>query len=438
MIDDFRPASEPAKSLRAALDGLPETKTSATEKTTDEVFQTPEEVAAAQTLEKADPAAAQATPDPSADPGAPATKLTPSPGNSWRQKLTLSWPPGKKEYIAAAVVVILLGGGFAAWSLTRSSPPPPKAVHKAVTVKKVLPPTPTTVPSALTGLPVSPSLNQLPVTGVMIENSDFARPQSGLGQAGVVFEAIAEGGITRFLALFQDTSPANVGPIRSARPYYEQWALGFDAGYAHVGGSPEALADIKTWNVRDLDEFYNSGYYHRISSRQAPHNVYTAITTLNQLETKKGYTGSTFTSFPRKVDAPAKQPTAKTINLTLSGPDFNVAYAYSPVTNSYARSEGGAVQMDANTNTQVSPKVVIALVMHYSLEADGYHSDYTTIGSGPVYVFQDGTVTTGQWTKGSNAGQFTFTGSDGKPIKLNAGQSWLTAVATTNDVSYTP
>src|SRR5262249_15833287 len=153
------------------------------------------------------------------------------------------------------------------------------AKPKKVIAQKVTAPAVTL--STLSGLPVDPAVNQRPVTGVMIENSVQARPQSGLNQAGVVFEAIAEGGITRFLALYQDTTPDNVGPIRSARPYYEQWALGFDAGYAHVGGSPEALNDIKAWGVRDLDQFYNSGSYHRISSREAPHNVYTGITTLN-------------------------------------------------------------------------------------------------------------------------------------------------------------
>ena len=101
----------------------------------------------------------------------------------------------------------------------------------------------------------------------MVENSLAARPQSGLSQAGVVFEALAEGGVTRFMALYQDTTPTNVGPIRSARPYFIEWAMGFDAAYAHVGGSPVALSDIKAWNVQDLNQFYYGGYYHRISSR---------------------------------------------------------------------------------------------------------------------------------------------------------------------------
>lgn len=451
MIDDFRPAPRPAKSLRDALDEAPKTKTPQSQDESDP-FQTPESVAAQDTpgtpsaatpieADKSESApaelksvgAAVASENFQSDHKEP---KAPKPG--LKAKLHLSWPPGKKEYIvAAAALVVLGGGGFAAWHFMHH-PKPAAVVQKPLIVKKQLPPAPTTVPSTLTGLPVAPSINSLPVTGVMIENSDFARPQSGLGDAGVVFEAIAEGGITRFLALFQDTAPANVGPIRSARPYYEQWALGFDAGYAHVGGSPEALADINTWSVRDLNQFYNGSYYHRISTRAAPHNVYTGIPTLQQLETKKGYTSSTYTGFPRKTDAPSKTPNAATVKLTLSGPDYNVLYNYDAAANAYKRNEGGAPHIDANTNAQIEPKVVVAMVIHYSLEPDHYHSDYAVIGSGPVYVFQDGTVTAGQWTKSGNSSQISFTNADGSPLKLNAGKTWITAVAATNDVNYTP
>lgn len=367
------------------------------------------------------------------------------PSPSWRQKLKqkldLSWPPGRKEWLVAGVVVLLLiiGGGTVV-ALTHHSKP--VATINKVVAKPKAPPKPTTVPSDLSGLPVAPALNQLPVTGVMIENSTDARPQSGLGQAMVVFEAVAEGGVTRFLALFQDTSPSNVGPIRSARPYYIQWDLGFDAPYAHVGGSPDGLADIKAWGVKDLDEFANGGSYHRISTREAPHNVYTAISTLNQLETSKGYLHSSFTGFSRKAAAPAKTPTAGNINLTLSGPLYNAQYTYMASTNSYNRSEGGAPQIDANTNQQIAPTVVIAMVVPESqgaLDATGaYYSNYNVIGSGVAYVFQDGTLTTGTWSKTASNAQLTFTDASGKTIKLDPGQTWLTAVTSTSDVTYTP
>lgn len=346
-----------------------------------------------------------------------------------KEKLT------KKEIIIGAIVFVIVLGvalalGFGKQAAAPQSPP--------VAQKKAAPPQPTVYTSPLTGMVVTQAESEMPVTGVMIENSDFARPQSGLKEAGVVFEAIAEGGITRFLALSQETSAPNIGPIRSARPYFLQWALGFDAPVAHVGGSPEALQDIKSWGVKDLDEFYNGNYYHRISTREAPHNMYTSMAQLNALEKTKGWTSSTYTGFPRKQDSPVATPTAKTIDFSISGPDFSVHYDYTASTNSYARSEGGAPHMDATSGTQLSPKVVVALVMPYSLESDGYHSDYNTIGSGKAYIFQDGTVSIGNWNKPSMKDQFTFTDSNGKTIKLNAGQTWISAVGAASDVSYKP
>ena len=80
---------------------------------------------------------------------------------------------------------------------------------------------------------------------------------------------------------------------------------------------------------------------------------------------------------------------------------------------------------DASGNqTQISPKVVVALIMQYGLEADNHHSQYNVVGSGQAYVFQDGTVTPATWSKASRTAQITLTGSDNQPVKLNAGQTW--------------
>ncbi len=359
-------------------------------------------------------------------------------GSIWKR--LRHWRPTKKQFIiiGVAAIVVLGGGGFGLDKMLTHAKP-----HKITATINVTPvkptPKPTTVASTLTGLPVAPSINKLPVTAVMIENSTDARPQSGLAQAGMVFEAVAEGGITRYMALYQDTSPGYVGPIRSARPYFIQWELGFDAGYAHVGGSPEAISDIHSWGVKDLDQFYNGNSYQRITTRVAPHNVYTSIATLNTLEASKGYTTSSYTGFTRKSDSPAKTPTATSITLNPSGPDFVDNYSYNSTNNTYSRSVGGAPEEDvdqAGNETQVAPKVIIALVMQQGLEADGIHTTYANIGSGQAYVFQDGTVTIGTWQKVSNTAQITFTDSKGQTIALNDGQTWLTVVGSSGYISY--
>jgi hypothetical protein len=419
MDSDFRPVKRPAKSLQSNLDEL---KPTAADNKND--FKTPEQAAA-------DDAVVRPAPLKIADPAEKTPEKT-----GLKQKLADFWPPTKKEWAAAGFFLVALT--LAITVVIHHAHRPTVVSKTARTVVKKAPPKPTTVASTLTGLQVDPMINQKTVTGVMIENSIQARPQSGLGQAGVVFEAIAEGGITRFLALFQDTAPGDIGPIRSARPYYAQWALAFDAGYAHVGGSPEALANIKAWGVKDLDQFHAGGSYHRISSRAAPHNVYTSIAALNQLETSRGYTTSTYTGFARKKESPSKRPTAKTINFSISGPVYSAHYDYDAKANAYLRSEGGSTHIDAGTNTQISPKVVIAMVIPYSLEADGYHSSYAVIGSGQAYIFQDGNVTIGQWSKTANSTQITFTDGAGQPVSLNPGQTWLTAVSAAAKVTYAP
>jgi hypothetical protein len=299
------------------------------------------------------------------------------------------------------------------------------------------------VPSTLSGLPVTPSINLRPVTAVMVENSTDARPQSGLDQASVVFEAVAEGGITRFMAVYQDSLPAYIGPVRSARPYYVSWALGFDASYAHVGGSAEGLHDIQAWGVKDLDQFYNDSAYQRITSRYAPHNVYTGFPQLTTLEQAKGYTSSKFTGFPRKADATTPTPKASKIDFSISGSDYDAHFDYLPSTNSYSRSQAGAPHMVVDQNgvqKQITPKVVIAMVVPIgqgALDAsNAYYSDYTTVGSGQAFVFQDGDVTLGTWAKTANSAQISFTDSSGNVLKLNAGKTWITAVSDAGSVSY--
>jgi hypothetical protein len=303
-------------------------------------------------------------------------------------------------------------------------------------------PTSHTVPSKLTGLQVDPAINQLPVTGVMIENSVFARPQSSLNQAGIVYEAIAEAGITRFLALFQDTKSEYIGPVRSARPYYVQWCQAFDCALAHVGGSPEALSDIKKWDVKNLDQFVGGSYFHRVNSRYAPHNMYTSQTALNKYEKERGYTTSDYTGFEHLAKEPKVASTAVTttsIDFNYPGAAYDVHYAYQTSTNNYVRYEGGKLHKSVDASgklMQNTPKVVIALVMPYSLKGDSYHSNYNSVGSGTAYVFQNGSVTKGTWTRASRDANFVFNDTSNNVIKLVPGQTWISVLSNISNVSY--
>jgi hypothetical protein len=292
---------------------------------------------------------------------------------------------------------------------------------------------------------VEPSLAQRAVTGVMIENSVDARPQAGLVDAGVVFEAIAEGGITRFLALFQESQPDYIGPIRSARPYYVRWAAGFDAAYTHSGGSGEALALIQSLGIKDMDHgAYGNQYFDRVSNRYAPHNVYTSMARLDELRNSKGYTSSTFTPFSRIAveDAEEKKvevateatpvatvsAPANTIAFNISSPLYNTSYTYDATANVYKRVMAGQAHTDERSGKQISPSVVIALVMSYSIHPDGVHSAYANIGSGKVLIFQNGVVQEGTWTKATDTASLSFKDASGLDIALQPGQKWITAI----------
>jgi hypothetical protein len=262
----------------------------------------------------------------------------------------------------------------------------------------------------------------------MVENSPDARPQSGLKESGVVFEAIAEGGITRFLVLYQNEQPALIGPVRSVRMYYVDWLAAFNASVAHVGGSYNALQEVRNGNYRDIDQFFNSGSYWRASDRYAPHNVYTNFERLNALNAAKGYTSSSFTGFTRKDSTSAKTPTATSVDVRISSGLYNSHYAYDATSNLYLRSQAGAPHIDREKG-QIAPRVVIVMkVQQHSVMEDGVREEIKAIGSGEAYVFQDGTATEATWSKAGRTEQITFTDKEGKNIPLARGQTWITAV----------
>lgn len=295
------------------------------------------------------------------------------------------------------------------------------------------------IPSPLTGVMVSRELAERPVTGIMIENSPSARPHSGLIDAGVAFEAIAEGGITRYLALYQETRPEFIGPVRSLRPYFVNWALSYDAAVAHVGGSPKALSWARKYlKERDLDQFkFGARAFDRVSFRASPHNVYTNFDDLDRIIKEQGIKESNFRSMPRKKEKPVKEPNAKRIKIQFSSATYNTSYTYDKSSNSYFRSVGGAAHKDRETGKQIKPKVLVVMKTNYSLSGEGSgRQQVTTIGKGDAYIFQDGTVKKGTWIKSTRDSRIAIKDKDGKLIKLNPGQTWISVIPNDKSVSF--
>lgn len=331
----------------------------------------------------------------------------------------------KKVSIAIGVALLLIiSGSITYFILTQKPQPAP-----AVTTTPEPEPEPVMYYSPLTGNQVADqTATEQAVTAIMIENSPAARPQSGLKQAGLVYEAIAEGGITRFLALYQESKPKLVGPVRSLRMYYVDWLAPFNASVAHVGGSAAALKEVRSGGYRDIDQFFNADTYWRASDRYAPHNVYTNFKRLDALNKQKGFTTSTFTGFTRTDPKPREKPNATAITMNFSGPTYNTSYKYDKKTNTYKRHLGGESHKDREEG-QIAPSVVIALnVDEVSVMEDGYRESIKTSGSGKATIFQNGTVHKATWHKKNRKAQLTFTDADGKDIPLVRGQTWIGAI----------
>lgn len=320
-------------------------------------------------------------------------------------------------------LIALVGGiAYAAWVI--STPKPTKPVSVIIRPKPKY-------YSALTGERVKDEeATTKPVTAIMIENSPDARPQSGLKDAEVVYEAVAEGGITRFLTLFQQHKPHLIGPVRSVRLYYVDWLTPYDASVAHVGGSAKALALVRNGHYRDIDQFFNAEYYWRATDRYAPHNVYTSFAKLDELNKVKGYKTSHPKAFERGETpiVPVAKQNAKTVSITISSDLYNSKYIYNAKTGLYKRYEAGAPHNDREKG-QIAPKVVVALrVNMQQVLEDGYRESIKTSGTGNAVIFQNGKATKVTWHKPTRSSQLSFTDSEGKPFTLARGTTWITAV----------
>lgn len=296
---------------------------------------------------------------------------------------------------------------------------------------------------------------------VMIENHTESRPQSGLSYADVIYEAVAEGGITRFMALFYcNLSDIQVGPVRSARTYFLSWLGEYDALYVHVGGAntpgpADALGQIIKYGVKDLNQF-SIGFpvfwrdYQRLGHPVATeHTMYSTTAKLWEVGAKRGFLATdsaglrwdkNFTPWKFKDDKGGGATANIKVNFWESQPGYNVEWTYDPASNSYKRKNGGSDHMDLDNNTQLSPKVVIVQFQKESNANDGYpgnvHLLYGTEGSGKALFFQDGNVTEGKWAKTSRIARSKYTDKNGKEIELNKGQIWIQTVPEGSKISY--
>ncbi len=378
----------------------------------------------------------------------------------------------KKTLIVALVLyLVIAGASFAVFSFvfkTKTAviqPPSPKVTTNGTQFDQTLP---KTEACPLNGVLYSTQQRnwweQHRPLAVMIENHVDARPQSGISKADVVYEAIAEGGITRTMDVFYCQDASEIAPIRSARTYFIDYAseYGDKPLYAHVGGAnaagpADALGQLDQYGwsgVNDLNQFsigFPTFYrnYNRLDHTVATEHTMESSTTklwdfaakdrgLTNVD-KQGTSWNTkFVQYSFKDDQPTPNGT-QTIHLSFWGdPDYAVDWIYDSATNTYKRNNGGQPHMDLLTHQQLAAKNVVVLLEKELNADDGYanneHLLYGDTGTGKALVFMDGKETMATWKKASRTARTLLYDQQGNPIKFDRGQIWFTIYPADKDV----
>jgi hypothetical protein len=314
-----------------------------------------------------------------------------------------------------------------------------------------------------------------PIT-VMIENSADARPQSGISKADVVYEAVAEGGITRFLAIFYCGAAAEdvkVAPVRSARVYFIDWAAAYGKNpiFMHVGGANDfagtgdtikearALELLQTlgWRVpkgNDFDTTYDSGYpvfwrnYDRLDRPVATEHTMMASLDQAYLQAeKRGFAAKDKNGVSwdinfkpwRFADGKSQSQSVKEISFDFwsNKPEYSVTWKYDPANNEYLRFNGGVEHKDHENNEQIKAKNVAIIFTQEKTSVDrNKHNLYTTIGKGNALIFQNGEAIEATWEKESRESMIIFRDKKGKEISFVRGPIWVEILAIGNKVNY--
>ena len=296
-------------------------------------------------------------------------------------------------------------------------------------------------PSYLNGAPVKQNISRGQITTAIIENYTPIRDtQKGLEEAAIIYETPAEGGITRLLAIYTGDPVDAIGPIRSARPYFITWASEYRAGLAHVGGSQEALNNLKTnFRLFNIDELADNNVIWRNNKYLAPHNAFTSTSgMLNWINREKYYHPLTIKRFPFK-EPDDDSGDIKTITIDFSTDPYEVKYLYDDSTYTYERYNGG------KKHHNIKPANIVIQFVNTEVLDDVGRLRIQTHGTGKSLVFRDGKVIEGTWEKDSSINSKNqdmsqswtkFFDKNGDEIELNRGQIWIEVVPNGRPVNY--
>lgn len=262
---------------------------------------------------------------------------------------------------------------------------------------------------------------------VMIDNAYNIRPQYGLEQADVIYEAFAEGNITRLMAVFDDNKNVEkVGPVRSARPYFMDFANEYAGVYMHVGGSPEALGEINSYDFTNIDQIGASEiYFWRDENLEAPHNVFTSSANwlrVGEIKDVNNCDQSIIWNFIDSQDGYVDKPDNFSIDYNAT---YKVDWKFNDKIKLYQRYQGGDEFLFASGDQATAANIIVQVVPSKIIDDKERRSMETSRG-GKVYIFNNFGKQEGIW--GFSEGRTRFFNDKGEELKLIPGKTWLQIV----------
>ncbi len=297
---------------------------------------------------------------------------------------------------------------------------------------------PKTWPRRIDGVIVPYAQANVQPIGIMVENLASVRPQAGLASASIVYEALAEGGVPRFLMLTVLDNQPRIGPVRSARPYYVDLAKEYGATLLHAGGSRDAFNEFGKMKVRSIDALVNktARYFFRAGRTATTHNLFTSGALIKKMKNDFKLTTSvaTFESWKFKDDAILKNRPNERKKLTIdfkSGSQYIVSWAYDRTSNSFLRYNGGKPHGDANLPAKavLSAKNVIVQLIEKEKVLDWQkHLALQITGGGKGWLLQDGKLSQIIWRKPLISSRTRYYYTNGQEVQFVRGTTWVEIV----------
>lgn len=345
---------------------------------------------------------------------------------------------GKTQKISLLIALLILVAGliYAYWHRFTALPTISTEKKEGETTSAVLEEKQETF-CPFCGLPSGKDEFFRPVA-VIFDNHLSALPHNGISSACLIFETLAEGGITRIEAFYHHKKPEIVGPVRSARIYFVDFALSYDALLAHCGGSPDALSFLKKTPI-DLDQIRFSYPYFRSKSRKAPHNLYGYFSRFFEQAKRLGYSltlkNEDYFQFEEESELESTQATKILVPFTSRA--YSVTWVYNPSAESYLRYTSKGLYIDESTKKPVQVKNVVVLKTQMSVRDEKGRLDINLQGKGQAWFFKKGKAFEGYWEK-TPGKPFTFSDKTGNPFNFNPGIIWIEILPANLKPSYSP